>query len=183
VVLTPYRDILVAGSRPLLLVLLGAVFAVLLIACTNIANLLLAGLRPGKKRLLSASPWGGPHAPGATVAYREPAVGNIWWLAGYPAGMGQFGRATLVVSTAPARETVVHLDPRILVFAALLSLLTGIVFGLAPVLQVLRGNLHDRLKQGADNPVAPAGSGSGKRWWSVKLHFAGPAGWSRPAGA
>jgi putative ABC transport system permease protein len=42
----------------------------------------------------------------------------------------------------------IQLDGRILVFALLLSLVTGLVFGMAPVVQLIRGNLHDRLKQG-----------------------------------
>src|SRR5262249_33809929 len=42
----------------------------------------------------------------------------------------------------------IHLDGRILAFSLLVSLVTGLVFGLAPVLQLLRGSLHDRLKQG-----------------------------------
>jgi predicted permease len=46
------------------------------------------------------------------------------------------------------REIAIHLDARVLVFAALISLATGIIFGLAPVLQAAGGNLHDRLKQG-----------------------------------
>jgi len=51
----------------------------------------------------------------------------------------------------------IHLDARILAFALLLALATGLVFGMAPVLQLLHGNLHDRLKQGGRQSGSAAG--------------------------
>jgi putative ABC transport system permease protein len=149
VAITPYRDFMTAGSRPLLLVLLGAVLAVLLIACTNTANLLLARAAAREKEMAVRISLGAGRMRLARQLLTESLLLGV--LGG---GLGVLlpwatldGLRSLLAQRLP-REIPVHMDLRVLLFATLLSLLTGIVFGLAPVVQVLRGNLHDRLKQG-----------------------------------
>src|SRR6185503_412573 len=63
-------------------------------------------------------------------------------------GWGSLHFLTSLLQQRLPQAIAIHLDARILVFALLLSLATGLVFGMAPVVQLLRGNLHDRLKQG-----------------------------------
>lgn len=158
VVLTPYRELLVADSRPLLLVLLGAVFSVLLIACTNTANLLLARAAVREKEIAIRISLGAGRMRLARQLLTESLLlGVFGGLLGVLLAWVSLDALRSLLAQRLPRETVVHLDPRVLVLAALLSLFTGIVFGLAPVLQVLRGNLHDRLKQGGRQSTGSAG--------------------------
>jgi putative ABC transport system permease protein len=149
VALTPYRDIMSANSRPLLVVLLGAVFAVLLIACINTANLLLARSTAREKEIAIRISLGAGHGRLARQLLTESVLlGALGGLVGVLLAWGSLGGLRALLAGRLPIDTVVRLDPRVLAFAGLLSLLTGIIFGLAPVLQVVRGNLLDRLKQG-----------------------------------
>ena len=158
VALTPYREFIATGSRSLLLVLLGAVLAVLLIACTNTANLLLARAAAREKEIAIRISLGASRMRLACQLLTESLILGVFGglLGVLLAWTSLDGLRTLLAQRLP-RETVVHMDLRVLLFASLLSLFTGLVFGLAPVLQVLRVNLHDRLKLGGWQTGSAAG--------------------------
>jgi putative ABC transport system permease protein len=149
VAVTPYRDFMTSNSRPLLLVLLGAVLAVLLIACTNTANLLLARAATREKEIAVRISLGAGRMRLARQLLTESLLlGVLGGGLGLLLAWASLDSLRSLLAQRLPREIAVHMDLRVLLIATLLSLLTGIVFGLAPVLQVLHGNLHDRLKQG-----------------------------------
>lgn len=149
VAITPYQESLVGNSRPLLLVLLGAVVAVLLIACANTANLLLARAAAREKEIAIRISLGA----GRTRLVRQLLTESVLlsMLGGLLGIFLAWGGLNFLITLLARRlpgGIAVHLDGRILVFALFLSVVTGMVFGLAPVLQIVHGKLHDRLKQG-----------------------------------
>jgi putative ABC transport system permease protein len=134
--LTPLHDRIVGDIRPGLIALLGAVAFVLLIACANIANLLLArGSARGRELAVRM-------ALGAT---RGRVVRQLLTESVLLAGIGGAAGVVLgvwaldaLVSLAPAsapRVNEVGLDATVFAFAAVLTLATGVIFGLVPALQ------------------------------------------------
>jgi putative ABC transport system permease protein len=158
VVFTPLHESLVGDSRPLLLVLLAGVVAVLLITCANTANLLLARAAAREKEIAIRTSLG---AARARLVRQLLTESTLLALAGGVLGIllawaGLESLTGLLAHHVPA-GIAIHLDGRILAVSLLLSVITGLAFGLAPILQLLRGSLHDRLKQGGRQ----SGSGSG----------------------
>ena len=149
VAITPYQQILVGNSRPLLFVLLGGVVAVLLIACANTANLLLARAAVREKEIaLRISLGAGRGRLARQLLTESVLLSLIGGVLGILLGWSSLHFLTSLLQRRLPQAIAIHLDGRILVLALLLSLATGLVFGMAPVLQLIRGNLHDRLKQG-----------------------------------
>lgn len=143
------QDLVVGQVRPVLLVFLGAVFLVLLIACANVANLLLARAtgRAGEMALrlaLGASRWRiirGLLVESLLLALAGSALGMmiaVW-------GTSVF--VALAPSAIPRIEDV-RVDARVLAFALALSVVTTILFGLAPALRATRTDLAQSLREG-----------------------------------
>lgn len=146
---TPYQQVLVGNSRPLLFVLLGGVIAVLLIACANTANLLLARAAIREKEVaLRISLGAGRGRLARQLLTESVLLSLIGGVLGILLGWISLHFLTSLLQKRLPQAIAIQLDGRILVFALLLSLVTGLVFGMAPVVQLIRGNLHDRLKQG-----------------------------------
>ena len=148
-----FPDALVSDVRPSLLVLSGAVGFVLLIACANVANLLLVRA-PGRQREIAIRA-----AIGATrgrIVRQLLAESLLLSLAGGAMGLalGMLGvRALLAVNPGDiprlgAQASSVALDWRLAGFTVALSLLTGILFGLVPALDISRADLAATLKAG-----------------------------------
>ncbi len=155
--LVPLEDARVEYIRPALLVLLGAVGFVLLVACANVANLMLAravgrcrevairmALGAGRVRLICQF-----LAESTMLALFGGAVGLLLALFGNDLLM-RIVPFTIPVPNAAdvARLPRVHMDGRVVLFASLVSLLAGIIFGLAPAFQSLRSSVNDALKEG-----------------------------------
>jgi len=146
---TPYHEFLVGDSRPLLFVLLGAALSVLLIACANTANLLLARAASRSKEIAVRISLGAGRLRLVRQLLTESlllsGLGGIIGILLAWAGLGVL--TTLLAQRLP-RDAAVHIDLTVLLFSAVLALVTGIVFGLAPCIQIVKGNLQEELKQG-----------------------------------
>ena len=152
----PLQEQVVGQVKPILMILLGAVGFVLLIACANVANLLLTRSLTRQKEVgirvaLGASRW--------RVVRQLLTESVLLSLAGGVVGLllAYWGTTALVsmlppnqISALPFLQTL-KIDVRMLAFSFGLSVLTGIIFGLAPALQSSRLELSGVLKEGGRN--------------------------------
>jgi predicted permease len=153
-VVKPLRDTIVGNVRSSLLVLLGAVSLVLLIACANVANLLLVRAT-GRKREFALRTALGATRP--RIVRQLLTESLMLAMTGGAAGLalGYAGvRALLAISPAGLPRlgengTAVSMDWRVLAFTLAISLFTGIVFGLFPALSASRADLNATLKEGS----------------------------------
>ena len=146
--LAPLDEQSSGGTRPTLLVLMAAVALVLLIACANVANLLLvravtrthewalrAALGAGRGRLIGAM-----CAESVTLALAGGALGIL-----FAEGAIRFASATL---NGLPRGAAIGVDARVLVFSVVVSVSSGVVFGLVPAWGASRVDLVGALKSG-----------------------------------
>jgi putative ABC transport system permease protein len=141
------------GLRTTMLALLGAVAFVLLIACVNVANLLLARGAARQKEFAIRRALG---ASGSRVARQLLTESVILGLAGGVAGLMLAAWSTrllfFVAKNAlqlPMRPVdSIPMDGRVFGFALLVSMVTGVLFGIAPALGALRGGVNEPLKEG-----------------------------------
>ncbi len=147
---TPLKEVLVGDSSTSLWILLGAVALVLLVACANVANLLLAratarareiamraALGAGRRRIIQQSLTESLllSLTGAVIG----SLGALWFI--------QFARKEFAGKLPQA--AAIQLDGWVLAFTAVVSILVGVIFGLAPAFYAARVNLNDELKVSA----------------------------------
>jgi len=150
VTIVPMREQFTGDVRPTLRVLLGAVGFVLLIACANVANLLLAKASDRQKEMavraaLGASRW----RVIRQLLVESVQLSIIGALLGLLLAYWSIGALRHLTAVNLPRSQEISLDLRVLGFALFVSLLAGLAFGLAPALQASRLNLNDMLKDGA----------------------------------
>jgi putative ABC transport system permease protein len=151
----PLQELIVGDVRLSLLMLLAAVGLVLLIACANVGNLLFARVLARRKELAIRSALGAGRGRVFQQLLVEALVLSI---AGGAAGL-LFARVSLSAGAAllagqVPRADEISLDGRVLVFVALLSILTAVLAGAMPALRAGRTSLNDALKEGGRNDGA-----------------------------
>jgi predicted permease len=145
----PMQDEIVGSARVAIWVLQAAVAFVLLIACANFANLLLARAETRHREFavrtaMGASRWrllGQFVTEGCVLALAGGAVGLLLAWAGVRALVAAYPDSL-------PRAAEIAVDPAVLAFTFIVSLGTGVIFGLAPLLHLSPGGLHSALKEG-----------------------------------
>ena len=156
--LVPVKEDLVGPQRTELFILFGAVGFVLLIACVNIANLLLARSSGRRREIAIRLTMGASRARLARQLLTESTLLSV--ISGVVALLTVLLLKNAIVSLAPAdipRLNEVDVSAGVLSFAFVVSILTGVLFGLAPALQAANPNQIENLREGG------RGSSAGRR--------------------
>src|ERR1041384_988197 len=160
-----FRELMVSNIRPMLWLLFAAVGVILLIACANLANLLLArGLARHREIAVRAAMGASRWRLIRQLLTETTLIGIVGGVGGILlAYWGLYLLLKLPQNFVSVEDAT--LDLRVLLFAIGVSLLTGWLFGLLPALQLARPDLQSFLKEGG------RGSGEGARWNRVRGGF------------
>jgi len=161
VMVRPLLESMVGDSRPVLLLLLAAVGLVLLVACANVANLLLARGTERLRELALRAAIGADRSRLVRQLLTESAVLSLLGAAGGLLVALAAARALTVLAAAGMpRADQVGLNATVMLFAVGAALLTSLGFGLLPAIQLSRIDLNDSLKEGGRQHGAALGRAS-----------------------
>jgi len=153
--LVALQEWLVGDVRSALLVLFGAVGLVLLIACANFASLLMVRAVAGRQELVIRAALGAGRGRLIRKTLTESALLSVL---GGAAGLlfARWGTSMLLALRPEklARLSGIHMDTRVLLFVLVVSVLTGIVFGMAPVWIAARADVAEALKESGRSTTA-----------------------------